>query len=103
MPLAPFAALESRVNSAVFARLANAEVSIDGGSAFGGIFDDGYAVGSVGPLGMGGSQPLVVVPSAQVPAQPVGLPIAVNGGAYLVAAVEPDGVGSSRLLLEVAL
>lgn len=102
MSIAPFAALESRVNNAVFTRLANAEVSIDGGSAIGGIFDDGYALGSVGPLGMSSSQPSVAVPSAQVPAQPVGKAITVNGVAYLVAAVEPDGVGSTRLLLEAA-
>lgn len=102
MSLAPFAALEARVNNAVFARLANAEVSIDGGSAIGGIFDDGYAPGAVGQLGMGSSRPSVVVPSAQVPAQPVGLAITVNGVAYLVAAAEPDGVGSTCLVLEVA-
>jgi hypothetical protein len=102
MSLAPFAALESRVNNAVFARLANAEVSIEGGSAFGGIFDDGYALGSVGQLGMGASKPSVAVPSAQVPVEPAGKAITVNGVAYLVAAVEPDGVGSTRLLLEVA-
>ncbi len=102
MSLAPFAALEARVNNAVFARLANAEVSIDGGSAIGGIFDDGYALGAVGPLGMGSSQPSVAVPSSQVPAQPVGKAITVNGVAYLVAAVEPDGVGSVHLLLEVS-
>lgn len=102
MSLAPFAALESRVNNAVFARLANAEVSIDGGSAFGGIFDDGYAPGAVGPLGMSSSQPLVVVPADRVPAQPVGVATTVNGVAYVVAAAEPDGVGSIRLVLEVA-
>lgn len=102
MTLAPFAALESRLNSAVFARIANAEVSIDGGAAFGGIFDDGYAVGSVGPLGMAGAQPAVLVPADQVPAAPVGRPIAVRGVAYTVAAVEPDGTGCARLLLEAS-
>lgn len=102
MSIAPFAALESRVNNAVFARLANAEVSIEGGSAFSGIFDDGYALSAVGPLGMGTSKPSVAVPSAQVPMEPSGKAITVNGVAYLVAAVEPDGVGSTRLLLEVA-
>lgn len=102
MSLAPFAALESRVNNAVFTRLANAEVSIDGGSAIGGIFDDGYALGAVGPLGMSSSQPSVAVPSAQVPEHPVGKAITINGVDYVVAAVEPDGVGSTRLLLEVA-
>lgn len=103
MSLTPFAALESRVNNAVFSRLANAAVSIDGGDAFSGIFDDGYTVGGVGPLSMGSSSPAVLVPSAQVPAAPVGKPITVNGVAYLVAASEPDGVGATRLLLELDL
>ncbi len=103
MSLAPFAALEARVNSAVFARLPNAEVSIDGAPAFGGIFDDGAAVGSVGSLGMADTRPSVLVPGAQVPVAPVGLGAVVNGVAYVIGAVEPDGVGCIRLLLEVAL
>ena len=103
MSFAPFAALEARVNNAVFARLPNAEVSIDGAPAFGGIFDEGAAVGSVGPLGMADTRPSVLVPSAQVPSAPVGLGAVVNGVAYLIGAVEPDGAGAVRLLLESAL
>lgn len=102
MTTAPFAALESRLNSAVFKRLANAEVSFNGAAAVGGIFDNGYAVGAVGPLGMGGAEPSVVLPDSAVPAQPVGLTVAVNGVAYVVANAEPDGSGATRLLLESA-
>lgn len=102
MALTPFAALESRVNNAVFARLANASVSINGAQAVAGILDDGVAVGAVGPLGLATSQPSVMVPSAAVPAYAVGLQVSVNGIAYLIAASEPDGVGITRLLLEVA-
>lgn len=102
MTLSPFAALESRLNSAVFKRLANAEVSVNGAEAVGGIFDNGYAVGAVGPLGMGGTQPSVVLMGSAVPAQPVGLTVSVSGVDYVIANAEPDGAGTTRLLLEAA-
>lgn len=101
--VAPFAALESRVNNAVFARLANADVSIAGGPLFGGIFDDGYAAGSVGIVGMATSAPSVLAPSALVPAAPVGQAITVRGVAYVIASAEPDGTGATRLVLEAVL
>lgn len=102
MAINPFAALESRVNNAVFARLANAAVAVDGGQVVGGIFDDGYAVGAVGPLGMGASQPSLLVPASAVPAGVVGKQASVNGVGYFIAASEPDGTGITRLLLEAA-
>lgn len=101
MSIAPFAALEGRVNSAVFARLSNAQVSIAGAPVFGGIFDDESVVGGVGPIGMATSQPCVSVPAGMVPSSPVGMPIAVNGVAYLIAASRPDGVGGVMLMLEL--
>lgn len=71
------------------------------------IFDDGYAPGSVGPVGMAGSQPVITLPSAHVPANPVGLSVAVTVGGvqrgYLVADAHPDGTGITRLVLEAAL
>lgn len=100
MSLAPFAALESRVNNAVFARLANALVSVDGGQAVGGIFDDAYALATVGAMGMATSVPSVLVAADVVPANAHGLPVLVNGTAYVIVGSEPDGVGSTRLVLE---
>lgn len=67
-----------------------------------GVFDAAYAPGSVGAYGMAASQPAMSLPTASVPANPVGLPVVVYGTAYLVAAHEPDGTGISRLLLEKA-
>lgn len=66
------------------------------------IFDNGAAQGSVGLLGMAGTQPSIVLKTADVPATPVGSAVTVNATAYLVAAHEPDGTGLSRLLLESA-
>lgn len=102
MSLAPFAALESRVTNAVFARLANSAVVIDGAPEVGGIFDDGFVIGSVGPMGMGGTQPSVAVASTVVPPAVVGLPVTVAGVPYIVADAQPDGTGITRLILEVA-
>jgi hypothetical protein len=98
---APFAALEARTVSAVFARLANANATL-GGVQVTGIFDAAFALGSVGPFGMASNAPTLTLATLGVPANPVGLLVVVNGVSYLVAAHEPDGTGVSRLLLEVA-
>ena len=69
-------------------------------------FDDGFERSSVGAFGMATSQPAVTLPSAQVPANPVGLAVTVTmhgvAAAYTVAEAQPDGTGITRLLLEVA-
>lgn len=102
MTLNPFARLESQVSKAVFRKLSNAIVSIDGGEDFGGIFDDDAAVGGVGPLGMATTQPTVLVSADKCLANPVGLPISINGKAYRIAESYPDGT-DMRLMLEVVL
>ena len=66
------------------------------------IFDNGYALGRVGMMGMAGTQPALMLATASVAADPVGLAAVVNGVSYVVAAHEPDGTGMSLLLLERA-
>lgn len=66
------------------------------------IFDNGYALGSVGPYGMASTQPSLTLCTADVPATPVGVSVVVGAVTYLVAAHEPDGTGISRLLLEAS-
>jgi hypothetical protein len=73
-----------------------------GGASVAVIFDNAGTLGSVGPYGMASTQPTVTLPTAQVPAEPVGTTVVVAGNTYLVAAHEPDGTGISRLLLESA-
>jgi hypothetical protein len=65
-----------------------------------GIFDAEYSLGSVGVVGLASSQPAFTLPTASVPAAPVGRALVVNARGYIVAAHEPDGTGVSRLLLE---
>ncbi len=73
-----------------------------GGASVSAIFDNGYALGSVGPIGMASSQPMLTLATANVPASPVGTAVVVAGTNYTVGAHEPDGTGISRLMLEAA-
>lgn len=105
---APFAALEARLNEAVFRRLSDTEGTV-GGVAVAGIFDDEYAVGDVGGVGMSSSQPMFLVPSAGLTGELVGQVVVVyqaDGvtvrGQYTVAESRPDGRGSVELWLEDA-
>lgn len=66
------------------------------------LFDNGYALGSVGMIGMAATQPSITLATSMVPADPIGTTVVVNSTSYLVAAHEPDGTGISRLLLEAA-
>ncbi len=87
--------------SAFFAVSEFASPATLGGVAVAGIFDNGYALGSVGTFGMASTQPSLTLPTASVPANPVGMAVVVGGSSYLVAAHEPDGTGISRVLLEL--
>lgn len=71
-----------------------------GGETVSVIFDNGYALGSVGPIGMASSQPMAKMATANVPINPVGAPFVIEGANYTIGAHEPDGTGISRLLLE---
>ncbi len=80
--------------------------TVGGVAGLGVQFDNGYALGNVGMLGMASSQPAIVLPTAQVPVEPEGTAVVITAGqgvgSYLVAAHEPDGSGISRLVLEVS-
>jgi hypothetical protein len=73
-----------------------------GGASVSAIFDSGYALGSVGPIGMASSQPMLTLATANVPANPVGTAVVVGAVSYTIGALEPDGTGISRLMLEAA-
>jgi hypothetical protein len=65
------------------------------------VFDNGFALGSVG-IGMAGTQPTLRMLTSDHPADPVGQPVVVGAVNYLIAAHEPDGTGLSLLMLERA-
>ena len=72
------------------------------GQAMSVIFDAAYALGDAGPYGMSSVAPMVTLPTAKVPADPIGKPVVVNGKNYLVTVHQPDGTGISTLTLEAA-
>lgn len=96
---APFAALEARVNAAVFARLANATADFGGGVMVDGVFDNPYAEA----FGLvGGSWPTFAADSSALPALTEGLPLTIGAVAYKVAEAHPDGAGGTVIQLENA-
>lgn len=97
----PFAALEARLNAAVFARLSNTQAVVNGVTV-GGIFDSASTLGDVGLMGMASTQPQLTVPTSALSSDPVGQTAVIGGVSYLVAAHEPDGTGVSVLRLERA-
>lgn len=72
------------------------------GSSVRAVFDNAYAQGTVGPIGMGGTQPVLTLATSDVPASPVGKTCVVGATTYTVASHEPDGTGVSVLFLEAA-
>ena len=97
-----FSALEARLNQAAMKKLANALARI-GGVDVPVIFDAEYRQGSVGPVGMGASDPQMVISSADVPSEFVGADITVNGKPWRVVDRHPDGqldAGLTLIILE---
>ena len=110
---APFAKLEARMNSVVFARLSNAVATFYEGRDVAGIFDAPYAHGDLGAAGFASSRPTFKLPTSEVPPRvidwfryfaepldPVEMQLSIDGVLYLCVGHEPDGNGSSVLVLE---
>ena len=95
-----FAALETSVNNAVMAHLANAAATLNGVEVVG-MFDNSYHAGDIG-IGMASTQPAFTTLTNNVVGEAVGQLLVIHGTSYYVAAHEPDGTGMSLLLLEVA-
>jgi hypothetical protein len=66
------------------------------------IYNNSYAAGNVGMLGMASTTPALELKTSDVPSNPLGMAVVVNAINYLVAAHEPDGTGMSVLMLEAA-
>lgn len=98
-----FAALETRVNAAVVARLANAVADFGAGVTVEGLFDQPYA--EAFDL-ITGSKPSFRALAAALPAITIGVTtveistVAVVG-TYTISESQPDGAGMVTLILEV--
>lgn len=68
-----------------------------GGVACRGVFDSAYA----DALGIAaGTQPVLTIKTSAAPTVAQGQTVTLSHGRYIVAAVEPDGTGMTRLRLE---
>lgn len=102
--MANFAALQTRVNTAILRGLANADITVSG-QAVQGIFDNGHAVALGGPfdgMGVSTTQPRLTCATASLPADPAGAAVVVGSASYVVAEHQPDGTGISVLMLRRA-
>ncbi len=98
MSLAPFAALEARVNSAVQARLANATATYQGGEQFGVILDRS-ASDSFGNA-VDAAQITVAYCVANTPGVREGSELVVGGVPHkVVGPVQPDAGGWVELII----
>lgn len=77
------------------------DVIIDGVSVKA-IFDNGYALGSGGANGFSTSQPMLTLSTSDVPANPVGKSVLVNGLSFTIETPEHDGTGVSSIMLQKA-
>jgi len=97
---AAFAALEDRLNQAVFLRLANAVAILSGWVEVPVIFDKAYQ-GVLGGLAESNG-PQASALSADVCSLAQGDPVVINNTTYKVTTVQPDGTGITLLELELA-
>jgi len=93
----PFAAIETSVNTAALAALANATLTWGAYSA-NGVFDRDYA----DRLGLVTRQTRFTALSSALPAIAQGASVTVGATAYIVRNVEPDNTGLVALVLEAA-
>ena len=94
---APFAKLEVRLNQAVISHLANVTADFGNGLLVDGVFDNRY-VESLGVVA--GTQPVLLCQAADIPNIVRNSMVTVQGTAYNVADIQPDGVGMKLLVLE---
>lgn len=96
MPI-PFAAHEARINAAVDQHLANATADFGGGVTVDGTFDSDYD----DPLGIVAGQRMVFsAGDAVLSSISVGTSVTINNTAYMVAEVQREGSGRTRLILK---
>ena len=79
-------------------------VTLDG-QAREAIFDNEHQLSPFTAAAVGGmatSQPMLTLPTADVPANPVGKGAVVGSTTYTIVEHQPDGTGVSRLMLERA-
>lgn len=98
---APFAALQSRINSAVIKRLSDVDALL-AGLPVQGLFDAEYMQLDLAS-GIESSSPAFTLASASVSANAGGASLVVNGKTYKVVESKPDGTGMTVLRLRAGV
>ena len=94
-----FAALKTRVNAAAFAKLADAVTTISSVD-IDVIFDNDYELADTGFSGFAASAPAIHCLASDVSTVVNDQSILVDGNAYKIAGIEPDGDGIVTLVLK---
>lgn len=97
---APFAAIETSINAATTAALANATLTWGASSTADGVFQNA-AAGLLGEL-VQGSQPSFTGRASVIGSIALGTAVAIGAANYTVVRREPDGAGLTRLTLQNA-
>lgn len=71
------------------------------GVAVKGILSRPFQLAGLAGAGSASSDPVFTLPTDDVPDDPVGQQIAIGDDTYTIQAVQPDGSGVSRLMLEI--
>lgn len=98
--MSAFATLLQRCTDVALAAFGQPAVTVNG-QPVEAVFDDGFALGTVG-IGMAARGPALTLRTSDLTGEPVGQAATVGATAYVVAAHEPDGTGMSVLMLERA-
>lgn len=99
MPL-PFAAIETAINAATVAALANATLTWGASSSADGVFRNPAAT-QLGDLVMG-SEPTFTGLTSAIGGIAYGTAVTCNATSYTVVRSEPDGAGMTRLTLQTS-
>ena len=97
-----FATATARLNTAVFAHLADTDATLNGAPVVG-MLDAGFDDPTLAGFGTVGSSPKFLLAASSVPAHPEGMALVIasgiGAGAYKVAQAYPDATGSTVLHL----
>jgi hypothetical protein len=97
-----FATLQQRVNTTALKRLGAGSAILLGGVSVAGDFLAPYAQLDMGSGGVSACAPVLVVTQADAATTTTATPVVADGTSYAITAIEPDGFGLVRLLLELA-
>ena len=92
----PFAAIETSINNVCMSALANVNATLASAAVVSGIFNKPSAV----QMGLMSTSPELICKTSDVTTVANGQTITINSTAYTVRAIEPDGVGMTRITLE---